>query len=152
MTASTINAREQMPLLARHEGSWKGTYVFVNRDSQIIDQHESLLECTFPESGAFPYFQRNSYTWADGKSEVSELPGTIKDTKLYFDTERIDGVCWEIDDNCIVLTWVYKADASITLTEIIILSPGDQHRTRTWHWFKDGVCFQRTLINEARVA
>jgi hypothetical protein len=152
MPSETIDARKQMPLLARHEGSWKGTYTFVDRDSKIIDQHDSLLECTFPDEGPFPYFQRNHYTWPDGRTETIEFPGTIKDGKLFFDTERIDGYCWEIDDRCIVLHWVYKADASITLTEIIILSPGDQHRTRTWHWFKDGVCFQRTLINELRVS
>jgi hypothetical protein len=152
MPSSTIDAREQMPLLARHEGSWKGTYTFVDRDGKIVDQHASLLECTFPSEGEFGYFQRNSYTWPDGKTEVIEFPGTIEGNKLHFDTERISGACWEIDDRCIVLDWVYKADPSITLTEIIILSPGDQHRTRTWHWFKDGVCFQRTLINEVRAS
>jgi hypothetical protein len=26
----------------------------------------------------------------------------------------------------------------------------DQHRSRTWHSFRDGVCYQRTLIDETR--
>lgn len=152
MAAGTTDIKQEMPLLSRHEGTWKGTYTFVDRDSKIIDQHESTLECTFPEGGNTPYFQRNSYRWPDGRTEVVEFPGTVKDGKLYFDTDRIDGVCWEVDDRCIVLHWVYKSDRSVTLYELIYLDDSGNNRTRTWHWFKDGVCFQRTLINEARAS
>jgi hypothetical protein len=38
----------------------------------------------------------------------------------------------------------------VGLYEMINLDPTGNHRTRTWHWLKDGACFQRTLINETR--
>lgn len=35
--------------------------------------------------------------------------------------------------------------------EVIILSENNIDRARTWHWFKDGQLFQRTLCDERRV-
>jgi len=146
---STI--KQEMPLLARHEGEWEGTYTFIDREGKILDRHRSHLTCAFPEEGEFPYLQTNVYTWDDGKTEEIHFPGMYKDGKLYFDTERINGFCWEIDDRVIVLTWVYQADPSVTLYELIHLDDSGKNRARVWQWFKDGVCFQRTLIDEKKV-
>ena len=146
------NIRQEMPLLARHEGVWEGTYTFVDPNSNVIDKHRSRLTCSFPEEGEFPYFQVNEYTWDDGKTERIEFPATYKDGKIWFDTERINGFCWEVDDHCIVLHWVYVKDPSITLYELIHLDDSGTKRTRTWHWLKDGACFQRTLIDERRAS
>ncbi|HVL80550.1 MAG TPA: DUF3598 family protein [Actinomycetota bacterium] len=148
----TTNIRQEMPLLARHEGIWEGTYTFVDREAKVIDRHASRLTCSFPEDPSTPYHQTNEYTWEDGRTERIEFPATYADGRLHFDTERIDGVCWEVDDHCIVLHWVYKADRSVTLYELIHLDDSGNNRSRTWHWFKDGVCFQRTLIDEHRVS
>lgn len=147
-----MSIREEMPLLARHAGQWEGTYTHVNPAGEIIDQHRSLLTCAFPEVGEFPYTQTNAYTWPDGRTETIEFPATLKDGKLHFDTERINGYCWEVDDLAIVLKWTYVKDASVTLYELILLDESGNNRTRTWHWRKDGVCFQRTLIDERRVS
>ena len=147
-----MGIKEEMPLLARHEGVWEGTYTFVDPSTKIIDQHRSRLTCSFPDDPATPYFQVNEYTWDDGKTERIEFPATYKDRKIFFDTERIDGFCWEVDENAIVLHWIYKADRSVTLYELIMLDETGTKRTRTWHWFKDGTCFQRTLIDERRVS
>ena len=147
-----MGIKEEMPLLARHEGEWEGTYTFIDREGKVIDKHRSHLKCAFPTVGEFPYHQTNSYTWDDGKTEVIEFPASYKDGKLWFDTERINGACWEVDDHCIVLHWIYVADPTITLYELIHLDDSGNNRTRTWHWLKDGVCFQRTIIDEKRVA
>jgi hypothetical protein len=146
-----MSIREEMPLLARHEGEWEGTYTFIDRGGKVIDHHRSHLTNAFPAEGGFPYHQTNTYTWDDGRTETIEFPATYKDGKLWFDTERINGYCWEVDGNCIVLHWVYVKDPSVTLYELIHLDDAGNNRTRTWHWLKDGVCFQRTLIDEARV-
>jgi hypothetical protein len=34
---------------------------------------------------------------------------------------------------------------------MIQISPDDNHRARTWHWFKNDQIYQRTLIQEERV-
>lgn len=146
-----MSLRDEMPLLARHEGDWHGTYTFVDREGTIIDKHRSELRCTFPSDGPYPYHQTNHYTWDDGREETIQFPATYRDGKLWFDTERIKGYCWEVDDHAIVLTWQYAKDPSISLYELILLDDSGTKRTRTWHWIKDGACFQRTLIDERKV-
>ena len=147
-----MGIREEMPLLARHEGEWHGTYTFVDRDGNIIDRHRSAITCAFPKSGEFPYFQINHYTWDDGREEHIEFPATYRDRNIWFDTERIKGHCWEVDDRVIVLTWVYQKDPSVSLYELIHLDASGTNRSRTWQWMKDGVCFQRTLIDEKKIS
>ena len=145
-----MSIRDEMPLLARHEGEWKGTYIHIDAEGHILDQHASHLSCEFPQDGPYPYFQTNRYTWADGRSEEIKFPATYHDGKLWFDTERIKGYAWEVDDKTILLTWVYTTEPENYLYEMIQLSPCGNHRARTWHWFKDGQLFKRTLIKEER--
>lgn len=146
-----MGIREEMPLLARHDGEWEGTYTFIGRDGTVIDHHRSHLSCRFPDDPEFPYHQVNHYTWDDGREETIEFPARYADGAIHFDTDRIRGRAWEIDDSTIVLNWVYKAQEGITLYEMINLSPDGNDRARTWHWFNDGKLFQRTIINEHRV-
>jgi hypothetical protein len=145
-----MGIKDEMPLLARHIGEWEGTYTYVDPSGEVIDRHTALLTHSFPDPDGDDYFQVNHYFWPDGKEERIEFPGLLKDGKLHFNTERIDGFAWEIDENTIILQWKYVADPSVGLYEMINLDPTGNHRTRTWHWLKDGACFQRTLINETR--
>ncbi len=46
--ADTI--RTGMPVLARHEGEWKGEYVLHAPDGSVLDRHDSHLICTFPDA------------------------------------------------------------------------------------------------------
>lgn len=144
--------KDDMPLLARHEGEWHGTYTHVDREGTIIDRHRSVLTCSFPTDGSNPYFQTNHYTWDDGREELIEFPASYADKKIHFDTDRIDGFCWEVDDHAIVLHWNYKSDPTVELYELILLDDSGTNRTRTWHWLRAGECFQRTLINEKKLA
>lgn len=144
--------RDEMPLLARHEGEWEGRYRFVDPEGRVVDEHASRLRCTFPDDGEHAYHQVNEYRWDDGRTEVLHFPATYADGAIHFDTDRMKGHAWEVDEHCIVLTWVYKADPTVSLYELIHLDAAGTHRTRTWHWLRDGVCFQRTLIDERKVA
>lgn len=143
--------REDMPLLARHEGEWEGTYTYVDSDGKIIDRHDCFITNSFPPEGEFAYHQTNRYRWDDGREQVIQFPATYKDGKIYFDTERINGYAWEVDERTIVLTWRYVKNPQEYLYEMIQLDDSGSHRSRTWHWFRDGICYQRTLINERRV-
>ena len=140
-----------MPVMARHEGNWVGEYIHVDMSGLIIDQHKSELSCTFPEKGPFPYFQKNLYTWESGKTEEILFQGTFKDNKVWFNNDRIKGYVWELDQRSLMLTWVRKDIESSYLYEMIQLNENNNSRTRTWHWFKDDECFQRTLIKEKRI-
>ncbi|AUT01023.1 MULTISPECIES: DUF3598 family protein [unclassified Nostoc] len=145
------NIREEMPVLVRHEGDWVGTYTVVDNSGNIIDHHESHLTCQFPDNSPHPYYQINRYTWASGKHEEHQFPGAYHDKALWFDTERVEGKAWEIDDSTIILQFSYKTVPDISLSEMIYISPDNNHRARTWHWFKNHQIYQRTLIKEQRL-
>ena len=53
----------------------------------------------------YPYYQQNTYTWNDGRTEQFELYATYKQARIWFDTERIQGSCWEIDSKTLMLNW-----------------------------------------------
>lgn len=145
------NIRAEMPVLARHEGEWRGRYTLIDTSGQILDYHESHLSCQFPEDGPYPYYQINRYKWADGKEEEHKFPGTYQDKILWFDSDRIQGKAWEIDNSSVILWFSYKTDPSMYLYEMIQISSDNNHRARTWHWFKNDQIYQRTLIQEERL-
>jgi hypothetical protein len=145
-----MSIRDEMPVLARHEGDWVGTYTLIDLEGNILDKHNSHLTCTFPKSDLFSYYQTNRYRWADGKYEEHQFPGTYRAKKLWFDTERIQGYAWEVDNSTVILWFGYKTMSDMHLYEMIQISPCNNYRARTWHWFKNHQIFQRTLINEQR--
>lgn len=145
------NIREEMPVLARHEGDWVGSYTLVDTTGKVLDKHQSYLTCQFPENVPHSYYQINRYTWDDGKQEEHQFPATYKDKKIWFDTERILGKAWEVDDSTVILWFSYKTVPAMYLYEMIQISPDNNYRARTWQWFKDNQIYQRTLIQEERV-
>ncbi len=87
--------REGLPLLAKHEGEWEGTYTHVDATGKIIDRHASHLSCLLPPEDPDRYLQINRYRWEDGRTEEYAFPGVYDGHgRLYFDTERIKGVTW----------------------------------------------------------
>lgn len=146
-----IDLRREMPVLARHEGVWEGRYLLVDLDGKPLDSHASHLECSFPDSGEFPYMQVNTYTWDDGRREEIHFPANYRDRRIWWDNERIRGSAWELDSRSIVLTWTRKDIPGSYLYEMIQISDDNRRRARTWHWFVDDALLQRTLIREERV-
>ena len=143
--------RDEMPVLVRHEGDWVRTYTIIDNEGKIIDKYKSHITCQFPEDAPYPYLQTNRYEWSNDKRQEYQFPGIYKDKKLIFDTERILGEAWEADNSTIVLRFSYKGKPDSYVYELIVLSPCNNHRARTWHWFKDNQIYQRTLIKEERM-
>ena len=144
--------RSAMPVLARHEGEWRGEYIHVAPDNSLIDRHGSLLICSFPESGEYPYFQKNIYTWSDGRRQELDFPAKYRDGRIWWDNERIRGAAWEVDERTILLNWTRKDMPGSYLYEMIQISQGNDQRARTWHWFMNDELVNRTCIKEARIA
>jgi hypothetical protein len=137
-----------MPVLARHAGDWIGTYTVIDLNGKILDRHNSHLTCQFPTDDPTAYYQINRYTWSDGRTEEHYFPAICRDRKLWFDLERIQGCAWEADDATLILRFTYPHLPDAYLYEMIQISPDNQHRSRTWHWFKNHQLYQRTLIQE----
>lgn len=144
--------KDEMPVLARHEGDWMGTYTLIDTEGNILDKHDSHLTCQFPADGPYSYYQINRYHWPNGKHEEHQFPGIYQDKKLLFDIERIQGHAWEADNSTVLLRFTYKSMPEMHLYEMIQISSCDNYRSRTWHWFKNEQLIRRTLIQEERVA
>ena len=144
------NIRTAMPVLARHEGDWEGTYIQIDAQGVEIDRHKAELKCMFPADGPHAYHQINTYTWDDGRREEIHFPASFRDGRIWWDTDRIEGSAWEIDARTVVLTWTRKDMPSHYLYEMIQISEDNNNRGRTWHWFENDVLVRRTCIKEQR--
>lgn len=145
-----------LPLLARHEGVWDGHYRTYDAEGNKIDEHASRLVCRFPDSGPVPYHQTNHYTWADGRTEVRDFPGEVRDGRLWFVNDLIDGWAAEVPldehNRTMMLHWTRRGEPGTYLYEMIQISDCGRYRCRVWQWIKDGKTFRRTLIDEEKVS
>jgi hypothetical protein len=148
---TTFDLRDEMPVLARHEGEWKGHYIDIDPEGEVIDTFEARLSCRFPEDGEYDYHQINRYEWPDGRKEVHEFPAVYENGQIWFDTDRIEGHAWEADERTVVLTWTRKDLPGVYFYEMIHINEDNDRRSRTWHWFKDDELVKRTIIDEHRI-
>jgi hypothetical protein len=157
MSSGTIekakSITEAMPLLAENGGVWEGVYRhYDSKTGTLTDEHLSRLICRIKEGEANDYHQTNYYYWRDGRTDIRDFPASYRDGRIWFDNELITG--WaakmEPDDfhrsQC--LNWTRNGEPGLYLYEMIQNSDDRKHRHRVWQWFKDGICFQRTLIDE----
>jgi hypothetical protein len=153
---STI--KQDMPLLASHEGVWDGTYRHVDPEGKLVDVHRSRLLCRFPGQGEHAYHQTNIYTWDDGRKEVREYRCRYVDgsRELIFLNELIDGWAKEVPldpkKRTLMLSWFRPDLPEIYFYEMIQTSDSGRYRTRVWQWLRDGRTFRRTLIDEEKVS
>lgn len=150
-----MGIREDMPLLARHEGVWDGVYTYYNAAGEKVDEHQSRLLCRFLDEGESPYHQTNHYRWPDGRIEIRDFPAAYHDKRVWWDNELINGWAAEVpldaNNRTIMLYWQRQGDPSLYLYEMIQLSDDGMKRCRTWHWIRDGQLETRTAIQEELV-
>ena len=133
-----------------HEGVWTGTYRYVDLDGVTTEFHQSRVECVFPETGPYVYVQKNQFKWDDGRERAVEFGGILQGDRIYWDTDAFEGYGWTTKEGVVMLTLNRKDVPDTYFTEAIILGSNNISRARTWHWFKDGELYQRTLCNEHR--
>ena len=151
-----MGIKEDMPLLARHEGVWDGTYTYYNAAGEKVDEHASRLFCRFlGDDAPAPYHQTNHYTWPDGRKEVRDFPATYRDKRVWWDNELIQGSAWEVGQDTknrsVMLYWQRTGDPDLYLYEMIQIADDGQTRCRTWHWIRNGQLETRTAIQERLV-
>ncbi|WP_426168218.1 DUF3598 domain-containing protein [Sandarakinorhabdus sp. DWP1-3-1] len=146
---------DDMPLLARHEGVWDGSYTYFNAAGVEVDRHTSRLFCRFSDDPVHPYHQTNYYTWPDGRVDVRDFPATYRDKRIWWDNDLIIGSAWEVpqdhEGRTMMLYWQRTGDPSLYLYEMIQISDDGQNRCRTWHWIRNGQLETRTAIQETFV-
>jgi hypothetical protein len=146
--------REVMPILASNEGVWEGWYRYYDaKTGKMTDEHKSRLLCRLVDEGTSErYYQTNHYYWADGRHEIREFPAEYRDGRVWWDNDLIKGWAAHMqpDDfnRSTCLNWTRHNEPDVYLYEMIQNSDDRKNRARTWQWFRNGICFQRTLIDE----
>ncbi len=153
-TGKIDDIRETMPILVSNEGVWEGWYRYYDAvTGKLTDQHRSRLLCRLiEEDGKVRYHQTNYYFWEDGRTEVRDFPAWYENGRVWWDNDLIKGWAAHMspDDfnRSTCLNWTRKGEPDVYLYEMIQNSDDRQNRARTWQWFRNGTCFQRTLIDE----
>ena len=140
------------PATRAHEGIWEGTYTHLDAEGRIEDRHASRVTCAFPDDGG-PVFYRQTihFIWPDGRERDDVFEGIVRGATLHYDTPTFRGRSWETDDGLVLLNLQRKDEPGARFFEIIVMAEGGRHRARTWHWFRDGRLYRRTLCDETRV-
>ena len=145
--------KREMPLLARHAGTWAGTYRFVTPELELLDRYDFRIDVSFPDDndGGITYRQQSYYSWPDGRREELTFEAQYVGEGVVSWSGRIAGRMIEIDDRSLYLTFSFADRPGVDVCEMIQLAPNNRDRARTWHWFENQKLFQLTLVNERRV-
>jgi hypothetical protein len=142
--------RAALPAMFAHEGEWEGTYRHIGVDGALIDDYHVATRCELPDAGPHAYVQHNRMTWADGRTAEFHFGGSLVGSQLVWNTERFDGHGWQ--SGAIILLRLDRRDvADSHYVEMIDIAPDGQSRMRTWHWYRNGSPWKRTLCDERRV-
>jgi hypothetical protein len=144
-----VSIHTRLPLLVRHAGVWAGRYRFIAPDLTLLDTYAFRIRVSFPDD--VTYRQDSDYRWDDGRTQSLSFDGRLNGDRVVFDHGRIAGAIWAVDDTTLYLRFGFAAQPDTQVFEMIQLSADGQSRARTWHWLRDGVLFQTTLVDEARV-
>jgi hypothetical protein len=139
-------------LCRMHEGKWHGTYRHLNTDGAVVDLHEAIVICEVPSEGPYAYIQSSQFIWV-GHEQQFTFNGALSKNRLIFESERISGFAWvsHHDPEAMFLRFTRKDLPDIVITEMINKYGTSNARMRTWQWFKNGLPFRRTLVDEKRI-
>ena len=140
------------PAHRAHEGVWTGTYRHLDAQGNLGEMLISRVTCTFPQEAGVFYRQVTELADASGQTSIATFDGMGRGDHLFFDTDTFTGRSWETPQGQILLDLTRKDEPGVRFIEIIILGDGGRNRARTWHWFKEGRLYRRTLCDESRVA
>ena len=142
---------EGLPVLARNEGRWDGTYRIVKPDGTPVEQYDFRIRVTLSQDNSRAYRQDSYYTYPDGTKSAIVFQAAYADGGVQWDDERIFGRLWEISDDTIYLTFGFHQMPNTVCHEMIQTQPNGIDRGRTWLWYVDGRLDRYTLIDERRV-
>jgi hypothetical protein len=143
-----------MPIIAAQVGVWQGEYVHLDADHKEIDRHSSKLICRLFDGpdGEARLAQTNVYDWADGTREIRYFDGVLQGDRINISNVNIDGwvapLTMDETGRTIMVLWTRAHEPDFRYYEMITVAEDGKAKNRTWHWYRKGRLFQRTIINE----
>lgn len=145
-----------MASVARLVGVWKGTFRRYDAEGKLTAEFPSeIIARLKPDGNLVRYHQTNKYQLPDGKLQVIESIGEVRDGRIWFQNERVDGWSMEVAQDTsrrmTILMMNFKDGSGSYVHEVISLSDDGQKRSRATQFLKDGKVIRRTLIDEEKV-
>jgi hypothetical protein len=151
-TARSGAAETALPVMARHEGLWCGTFRRFDDQGVLVETFPTEIVISFPRGEASAYQQTNRYSPEGRPPTVIATEGVFDGERIRFDNARVQG--WATDDQTderhrtVLLFFEFK-DGSGYFYEAIQLSDDGRTRHRVAQYFAaDGALQRRTLIDE----
>ena len=150
------SAELAMQSVGRLVGVWKGTFRRYDAEGKLTATFPSeIIARLKPEGHVVRYHQTNRYQLPDGKLQVIESIGEVRDGRIWFANERVDGWSMEVSEDAsrrmTILMMNFKDGTGSYVHEVISLSDDGKKRSRATQFLKDGNVIRRTLIDEIKV-
>lgn len=148
--------REALPVMARHEGVWRGTFRRYDADGVLMESFPTEITTRLrDDADGMVFHQTNRYFKDDDQIETIESFGFFDGERVRFDNPAVAG--WAIDDptdeadRSVLLHLAFKTGSGVYAYETVQISDDGQHRHRaTQYYGPDGRLIRRTLIDEVR--
>jgi hypothetical protein len=155
-----LNTAAALPLPPQIEavveaGVYSGTFRRYDADGQLLEQFPAEVVVRLQhKNGRLLYHQTNLYRPADGPVQRLDSHGEIRDGRLWFSNERLQGWTQPVQapagDRAAVLMMEFTDGSGLTVHELVVISADGQQRSRVAQYFCNGRVVRRTMIDEAK--
>ena len=155
---SRAQLRRRMPLNAKMEGVWEGTFRRVGPKGEIIEALPSRITVQLlPDGEAYDYRQINVLNPDSDEEQRIESYGKWDVDRLRFFNTRLEGwakaVAADEAGQTAVFLMEFKDGSGLTVSEVVSFRPGNPDvRMRATQYMRDGRIVRRTLIDEMKVS
>lgn len=155
---SRAELRRRMPLTAKMEGVWEGTFRRVGPKGEIIEALPSrIIVQLLPDGEAYDYRQINVLNPDGDEEQRFESYGKWDVDRLRFFNGRLEGwakaVAADEAGQTAVFLMEFNDGSGLTVSEVVSFRPGDPDaRMRATQYMREGRIVRRTLIDEIKVS
>ena len=155
---SRAELRRRIPLTAKMEGVWEGTFRRVDGNGEIMETLPSRITVRLlPDGEVYDYHQTNVLNPGSDDEQRIESFGKWDVDRLRFFNDRLEGwakaVAADEAGRTSVFLMEFKDGSGLTVSEVVSFSPGDPDvRMRATQYMRDGRIVRRTLIDEIKVS
>ena len=155
---SRAELRRRIPLTAKMEGVWEGTFRRVDGNGEIMETLPSRITVRLlPDGEIYDYHQTNVLNPGSDDEQRIESFGKWDVDRLRFFNERLEGwakaVAADEAGQTSVFLMEFKDGSGLTVSEVVSFRPGDPDvRMRATQYMRDGRIVRRTLIDEIKVS
>jgi hypothetical protein len=141
-----------IPVVARHQGTWEGTYRSLTPQLQLIDAWTFRIVVSLGQSAADAYRQHTTYRWPNGKTSETSFTAALVDGHLTWADARIKGTMHLLGPEAMLAEMQFTADPDGVIMEMARIAADGAARSRVGMVSRRGVLEKIQIADERRVA